>query len=132
MGVETYHGGRLLVTVSISGMGQSSVSNKARGRSVRAKTRRQQERPPTLGGPRLGTASVCFRRRTAWQTGGAVARASTSPSLVSAVLACLPSLTLLVQHTTLPPVTGCACGGAARPGPRRGRAGEAPRHAPGC
>src|SRR5258705_7972347 len=105
MAVETYHGGRLLVTASISGMGQSSVSNKARGRSVRAKTRRQQERPPTLGGPRLGTASVCFRRRTAWRTDGAVARASTSPSPVSAVLACLASLTLLAQYTTFPPGT---------------------------
>src|SRR5258706_938237 len=58
-------------------------------------------------------ASVCFRQRTAWQTGGAVARTSTSPSLVSAVLACLASVTLLVQYTRFPPVTGWACGEAA-------------------
>src|SRR5258708_34109310 len=81
MAVETYHGGRLLVAVSISGMRESSVSNKARGRSVRAKTTRKAThagRPSTWygvgllqaansmanwrrGSPRLDIAITCVR-----------------------------------------------------------------------
>src|SRR5260370_4718763 len=81
MAVETYHGRRLLVAVSISGMRESSVSNKARGRSVRAKTTRKAThagRPSTWygvgllqaansmanwrrGSPRLDIAITCVR-----------------------------------------------------------------------
>src|SRR5258708_33879347 len=81
MAVETSHGGRLLVAVSISGMRESSVSNKARGRSVRAKTTRKAThagRPSTWygvgllqaansmanwrrGSPRLDIAITCVR-----------------------------------------------------------------------